>query len=37
MNDLQIKTDGDAMQSGDPEMGLIDAIYQRRSVRGYLD
>lgn len=25
------------MQSGDPEMGLIDAIYQRRSVRGYLD
>ena len=37
MNDLQIKTDGDAMQSGDPEMSLIDAIYQRRSVRGYLD
>ena len=37
MNDLQIKTDGDAMQSADPEMGLIDAIYQRHSVRGYLD
>ena len=37
MNDLQIKTDVDAMQSGDPKMSLIDAIYQRHSVRGYLD
>jgi nitroreductase len=26
-----------ALQPGDPEMTLIDAIYQRRSVRGYLD
>lgn len=26
-----------ARQSGDPPMSLIDAIYRRRSVRGYLD
>lgn len=26
-----------AMQPGDPDLSLIEAIYQRRSVRGYLD
>jgi nitroreductase len=37
MTDLKVKT-ADAEEAVlDPTMGLIDAIYQRRSVRGYLD
>ena len=31
------KLDSTEMKVADPDMGLIDAIYQRRSVRGYLD
>jgi len=31
------KLDSTEMKVADPDIGLIDAIYQRRSVRGYLD
>ena len=37
MNDLGLDMSSSEMEVVDPEMGLIDAIYQRRSVRGYLD
>lgn len=37
MNDLQNEFAGTELQQDDPDMSLIDAIYQRRSVRGYLD
>ncbi len=37
MTDLKLKTAAAEEEVVDPTMGLIDAIYQRRSVRGYLD
>jgi nitroreductase len=37
MNDAKLDVSGAAADVIDPDMGLIEAIYQRRSVRGYLD
>ncbi|MFK7865582.1 MAG: nitroreductase [Pseudohongiellaceae bacterium] len=37
MNDLQTKNVESLAPSSDPELSVIEAIYQRRSVRGYLD
>lgn len=37
MNDLTAQASGSDLDVVDPSMSLIDAIYQRRSVRGYLD
>ncbi len=37
MNDSGLDVVGSQVAVVDPELGLIDAIYQRRSVRGYLD
>ncbi|MFT4861951.1 MAG: nitroreductase [Pseudohongiellaceae bacterium] len=37
MNDLGLDVESFEEEVVDPELGLIDAIYQRRSVRGYLD
>jgi hypothetical protein len=37
MNDVKLDVSAASGAVIDPDMGLIDAIYQRRSVRGYLD
>ena len=37
MSIMRVEEIKDEVQANDPGMGLVDAIYERRSVRGFLN